>query len=190
MTLKVNIAFDKSEQNAVNSKAIFELSDDIHELIAAFEGLAVSLERLSNTDLSDPKQASDLLIKVREQAENARSNKLRSDKVLSHLSNAANHARMSSEEVRGQILALKLSAEQLADVTKRFPEMQAKLQAAVADISATSRLHGSLLLAGREHVEALLKLAERASTQIKRISLKTAETEQHGSEQRQFAKPS
>lgn len=190
MSLRVNLAFDKSEQSANNSKALFHLSDDIHELIASFDGLANTLERLSNSDLTNPQQANDALSKMRELAEDARSNKLRSDKVLSHLSNAANHARLSSEEVRSQVLSLKLSAEQLAELTKRFPEMQSKLQAAVAEISATSRLHGSLLMAGREHVEALLKLAERASTQIKRISLKSAESEQLGSEKREFVKPS
>lgn len=190
MSLKVNLAFDKCDQNAANSKAIFDLSDDIHEIIASFDGLFTALERLSYTDLRDSQKANEAIGNLRDLSEQARSNKLKSEKVLSHLTNAANHAKLSSDEVRSQVLALKLSAEQLADVTKRFPEMQSKLQAAVAEISATSRLHGSLLSAGREHIEALLKLAERSSTQIKRISLKTSGTEQSSSEQREFVKPS
>ena len=190
ISVKVNLAFDRSEQNASNSRAIFELTDDIHELIASFDGLANTLDRLSHTDPNNPQLSSETMKSLRDLSENARVNKLRSDKILSHLTNTANHAKLSSEEVRNQILSLKLSAEQLAELTKRFPEMQSKLQSAVAEISATSRLHGSLLMAGREHVEAILKLAERASTQIKRISLKTAESEQIASEKREFVKPS
>lgn len=189
LSLKLNIAFDKSEQTSLCTKGLGELSDDIHELSASFEQMYVLLERVANESQSQSNSA-DLALRLREIADQARTNKQKSEKAISKLSHQVSNSISGSDEVRAQLLALKLSADQLADLTKRFPEMQSKLQAAVADISATSRLHGSILLTGRSHVEALLKLAERASTQIKRISLKTAESEELTTKsEREFAKP-
>lgn len=175
MSLKLSVAFDKSEQTAESTKHIFELSDDIHDLIASFEKLSSELDRLPLLD-KEPFEKTGISQRLNELSENARVSKVRSEKILSRLHHVADRSRLTAEDLRSQVLSLKLSAEQLAAASKRFPEIQSKIQSAVSEVTAGSRLHGSLLVAGREYVEALMKIADRSTTQIKRISLKSTES--------------